>query len=383
LYLSAKERYSDLGFIDYSIPGVFILQRRSNNRTQVYYNQSMLKLFGFSGDAHQASEFLPPEFWSHPEDREDFLANLRVRGIINNREVEFRRMDRTPFWGQLTANLQLRGEEEIIHGTLIDVSDKKKVETTLKDQSETLQLEIDNRTRQLKETQRVTIMGLSKITEQRDPETGAHIIRMAHYSKIIANELAKLDIYKIYIAPRYEEEIFISAPLHDIGKVGLDDYILKKKGKLTEEEFSIMKYHTIFGGDTLAEMERQLHFQSFLTLGKDIAYHHHQRWDGTGYPNYDPPTKKCTLGVEGHYPLKGLEIPLSARIVALADVYDALSSKRYYKDPIPHEKSKNIIISDSGKHFDPDVVEAFLRREKDFLEIQAAYQDESEIDDQS
>jgi response regulator RpfG family c-di-GMP phosphodiesterase len=291
--------------------------------------------------------------------------------------VEFRRRDRSSFWGQLSGNLLVRGDEEIIHGTLIDISDKKKVENTLKDQSENLQQQIDQRTLQLKETQRVTIMGLSKITEQRDPETGTHIIRMAHYSKIVVNELSKLDKFRNYIGPRYEEEIFISAPLHDIGKVGLDDYILKKQGKLTEEEFNVMKYHTIFGGDTLAEMETQLHFQSFLTLGKDIAYHHHQRWDGTGYPNYDPVTKKPSLGTEGVYPLKGLEIPLSARIVALADVYDALTSKRYYKEPIPHEKARMIIISDSGKHFDPDVVEAFIRREKDFLEIKSTYKDET------
>ncbi len=219
------------------------------------------------------------------------------------------------------------------------------------------------------EIQEISILGFAKISEARDSDTGNHIVRMSHYSRILAEEMGKLPEYSQYITRPYCEDLFISAPLHDIGKVGIRDNILKKQGKLTEDEFEMMKLHTIIGGDLLFELELKLKFRTFYSLSKEIAYHHHQRFDGTGYPNVLGSSKALFVETGIGRPLKGTEIPLSARIVALADVYDALASARCYKEAIPHEKAREMIISQSGLHFDPEVVKAFLRREDEILSI--------------
>jgi PAS domain S-box-containing protein len=198
-----------------------------------------------------------------------------------------------------------------------------------------------------------TILGLAKLAEYRDKGTGAHLERIREYAKIIAREMAGLPAYKDYITEKYIEDIYQSSILHDIGKVGIQDAVLLKPGKLNSEEFDIMKRHTVLGGDVLAEIESQTEGRSFLTLGIVIACYHHEKWDGTGYPDG----------------LKGEDIPLAARIVAIADVYDALTTKRLYKEAFTHEKSRGIIVDLKGTHFDPDVVDAFLANEKNFSRI--------------
>ena len=165
--------------------------------------------------------------------------------------------------------------------------------------------------------------------------------------------MAGLPAYKDYITEKYIDDIYQSSILHDIGKVGIQDSVLLKPGKLNPEEFDIIKRHTVLGGDALAEIESQIGGRSFLILGKEIAYYHHEKWDGTGYPDG----------------LKGEDIPLSARMVAIADVYDALTTKRFYKEAFTHEKSREIIVGLKGSHFDPDVVDAFLANEKNFSRI--------------
>ncbi len=219
------------------------------------------------------------------------------------------------------------------------------------------------------EIQKVSILGFAKISEVRDPDTGDHIQRMSHYSRLLAEEMGKLPEYTRYVTRDYVDEIYLSAPLHDIGKVGINDDILKKKGSLTPEEFDIMKMHTILGGDLLHELEMKLGFRTFYSLGKQIAYHHHQCWNGTGYPNVLGESRALFIDKGIGRPLQGKDIPLSARIVALADVYDALLSRRCYKEPIPHEQARRMILEDSGKRFDPEVVRAFQRLEKDFVRV--------------
>ena len=224
-----------------------------------------------------------------------------------------------------------------------------------RDVTERLKAEIERREleNKLHNARAATILGLAKLSEYRDKGTGEHLERIREYAKIIATEMAGLPVYKDYITEKYIDDIYQSSILHDIGKVGIQDSVLMKPGKLNPEEFNIIKRHTVLGGDALAEIESQIEGRSFLILGKEIAYYHHEKWDGTGYPDG----------------LKGEDIPLSARMVAIADVYDALTTKRFYKEAFTHEKSRKIIVDLKGSHFDPDVVDAFLANEKIFSRI--------------
>ncbi len=203
------------------------------------------------------------------------------------------------------------------------------------------------------EARAATILGLAKLAEYRDNETGAHIERMREYVRILARELSSHPKYQSYITNSYIEDLYESSILHDIGKVAVPDKILRKPGKLNMLEFEVIKTHTTLGGDALQEVEAEVKGQSFLSIAKEIAYFHHERWDGSGYPNG----------------LKGADIPLSARITALADFYDAVTTKRIYKAAMSPEKAKELIIAGRSHHFDPDVVDAFLMRIDDFDEI--------------
>lgn len=207
--------------------------------------------------------------------------------------------------------------------------------------------------KQLAQTEDVTIFALAYQAELRDSVTGHHIARTSQYVQLLTRELMKKDKYKDYISIEYYTEIVKSAPLHDIGKVGIPDKILQKDGKFTEEEFEIMKRHCEIGADMIRKAMEKLKFRSFLHIAEQLTAGHHEKWNGTGYPKG----------------LKGDKIPLSARIMAVADVYDALRSKRQYKDAFPHEKARDIIINESGVHFDPDIIDAFIKTEGDFEKI--------------
>jgi len=209
------------------------------------------------------------------------------------------------------------------------------------------------------EAQDAIISALAKLSEYRDPETGAHLLRLKKYSALICGFLSKTDKYLNIITPAFTEDLVRSSPLHDIGKVGIPDAILKKPGRLTPDEFEIMKTHAQIGGDTLRTVYEQYPSQSFIKCGMDVAYGHHEKWDGSGYP--------CGL--------QGESIPLVARILALVDVYDALTCRRIYKPPFPREQAKSIIAEGSGIHFDPDIVMAFLNNEAEFHRIAEHYAD--------
>lgn len=215
------------------------------------------------------------------------------------------------------------------------------------------------RTAELHQTRDVSILGLASLAETRDNETGAHILRTQRYVKALAEEVRKLPQYSEQLDDETIDLLYKSAPLHDVGKVGIPDAILLKPGKLTDEEFEIMKGHARIGGEALRVAESQLGSNSFLRLAREIAESHHEKWDGSGYPRN----------------LSGTDIPLSGRLMAVADVYDALISKRVYKPGMPHEKARAIIVEGRGKHFDPDIVDAFIILEQRFIEIAAAYDD--------
>lgn len=229
----------------------------------------------------------------------------------------------------------------------------------LEESNEGLERRVLERTAQLNRTQLVVVFSLAKLAESRDTETGEHLERMRSYARELALELLAWPPYQGVITEAFVAELYQSCPLHDIGKVGIPDQILLKPGKLSRDEFDVMKTHTTIGGDTLKAADLEAGGNSFLTMGRDIAHFHHEKWDGTGYP----------------HGLKGTDIPLPARICALADVYDALTSRRPYKEAMSHEKSKAIILEGCGIHFDRDVVNAFLAREQDFIRIRTSYQD--------
>ncbi len=229
----------------------------------------------------------------------------------------------------------------------------------LKNHRDHLEKLVQERTREVRLTQAVMIESLGTLAEYRDPETGGHIKRTQNYVKALANHLKNHPDFSDKLNDEAIELLYISAPLHDMGKVGVPDNILLKPGKLTDEEFDEMKKHTKFGFDALKITEQKLGENYFLRCAREIAYTHHEKWDGTGYP-------------QG---LKQNEIPVAGRLMALADVYDALISKRVYKPPMPHEKAMRIIEEGKGSHFDPDVVDAFLALENTFRNIALTYAD--------
>jgi putative two-component system response regulator len=200
--------------------------------------------------------------------------------------------------------------------------------------------------------QKAVLFSLAGLAEWRDTETGLHLERTRNYSVILAKELRKNKKYRKVITDEFIDDLYDAASLHDIGKVGIRDSILLKEGKLTNEEFEEMKRHVIIGKQVLQDAADKFNLkQSFITMGKNICAYHHEKYNGKGYP-------------EG---LKGEEIPLEARIFALSDAYDAIRSKRPYKQGLSHTEAVKRIKADRGEHFDPDIVDAFLKCEKEFM----------------
>jgi len=234
----------------------------------------------------------------------------------------------------------------------------------LKDKNLFLEQEVSKRTREVVAIQDVTILTMASLAETRDSDTGNHIRRTQYYVKSLAEQLQSHPRFRHFLDDATIDMLHKSAPLHDIGKVGIPDRILLKPGRFTPEEFEIMKSHTTLGRDAIQHAEDRLGMKvDFLKYAKEIAYGHQEKWDGTGYP-------------EG---LSGDDIPISARLMAVADVYDALVSRRVYKEGMPHDKAKAIMIESSGSHFDSDVVDAFLAREEEILETAARFRD-SDLD---
>jgi putative two-component system response regulator len=229
--------------------------------------------------------------------------------------------------------------------------------------------EVERRTREVQMVQDVTIMAMASLAETRDIETGMHIRRTQHYVRTLAERLRKMweekGLEAASVPAELSDEIieimYKSAPLHDIGKVGIPDAILLKPGALDAAEFEIMKTHTTLGLETIAAAEKLLDAPStFLSVARQIACSHHEKWDGSGYP----------------HALAGEAIPLPARLMAVADVYDALISRRVYKEPFSHERAVSMIEAGSGSHFDPTVVSAFLIEIETFRSIAQRFQDE-------
>ncbi len=228
----------------------------------------------------------------------------------------------------------------------------------LKDQNVLLEAEVSRRMTENDLTQRVSIRALAHLAETRDPETGNHILRTQGYVQLLANLLHQHPRYAATLSDRYIDLLSRSAPLHDIGKVGIPDQILLKPGRLTPQEMEIMKTHAKLGSIAMEQAEQDIEMPlPFLALAKEIAHWHHEKWDGTGYPDG----------------LAGDAIPLSARLMAIADVFDALISARVYKPALPFGAARDIIAAGRGQHFDPDMTDAFLANFGDFVAIAHRY----------
>ena len=229
----------------------------------------------------------------------------------------------------------------------------------IEEQNKNLEQRVKLQVSEISETQIAAIFAMSKLAESRDPETGEHLERMREYCRLISEKLSNTVKYQSIITEQFIENVYAASPLHDIGKVGIPDNVLLKPGKLNKEEWEIMKQHPTIGADTLRAVDEQHPGNQFIKVGVAIAEYHHERWDGSGYP----------------HGLVGEAIPLEARVLALGDVYDALSSQRCYKKAFSREKTKEIILESEDTHFDPDVVKIFVDNEAEFAKIRSFYKD--------
>ncbi len=264
-----------------------------------------------------------------------------------------------------------RGAEDYLPKPFNPVLLRARVESSLQkkalhDREADYQRELEERVaaqvREISSAQLAAIFAMSKLAESRDPETGAHLDRMREYCRTLALQLSALDKYKKCIDAAFVDALYAASPLHDIGKVGIPDHVLLKTGKLDLAEWEVMKQHTLIGGSTLRAVDAEHPGNAFIRMGIDIAECHHEKWDGSGYPRG----------------LRGESIPLAARILALADVYDALTSQRCYKKAFSHEDARTIITEGAGGHFDPEVVQAFLSIESEFIRIRQCFKDPEE-----
>ena len=239
----------------------------------------------------------------------------------------------------------------------------KRARDLLREHNAYLEAEVNRRMADNQLIQEVSIHALARLAEIRDSETGNHLRRTQEYVRTLARHLQPHPRFAAFLNDRIIDSLAISAPLHDIGKVGIPDHILLKPGKLTAEEWIIMKTHARLGSDAIEQAERDASRPvEFLILAKEIAHYHHEKWNGSGYPDA----------------LAGDAIPISARLMALADVFDALISRRVYKAPMPYAVARDNIAAERGRHFDPDVVDAFLHVFADFTLIAERYSDSEE-----
>ena len=249
--------------------------------------------------------------------------------------------------------------EEVLARVKIHVTNHR-LQAELEQYNNNLQHLVQEQVKEISQAQMATIVAMSKLAESRDDVTGKHIERVRTFCKMLALKLKERPEFTNVVSAAYAKNVFYASPLHDIGKVAIPDNILLKPGKLTEKEFKTMQTHTIHGAQTLEAVRVEYPNNSFITMGVAIARSHHEKWNGTGYPDG----------------LVGEDIPLSARIVAVADVYDALTTKRCYKEAFSHEKSCDIIYHDSGTHFDPRAVEAFMELKDEFMNVRQKLKDE-------
>jgi putative two-component system response regulator len=251
-------------------------------------------------------------------------------------------------------------QPEIVRARVRKHLDLKRARDRLERRNARLRTEVARRTGETTLVQDVSILALTRLAGMRDVETGCHLRRTQEYVRLLAEGLSAHPKHRAALDRHAIDLMAKSAPLHDIGKVGIPDRILLKPGKLTPDEWTVMKTHARLGAEIIEQAERDAHHAiPFLAYAKQIAHHHHERWDGSGYPDG----------------LAGDDIPLAARLMALADVFDALVSRRVYKQETSHEAARDIIVAERGRHFDPDVVDAFVANFDRFVDVFTRFAD--------
>jgi len=321
-------------------------------RNIIYVNPMFEKLTGYT-----SKEVIGKTASSIRLNSENEHKFEQIKAAIYNKEVwngEFynRKKNGSYYWEFISLSAVFDEFNNVSHHISIskEITARKNIEITLEKKRKNLEDDIKMKITEIEDSQQAAIIALAKITESRDKDTGKHVERVQYLSKALATSLSEHDRYKGIIDTQFINDIFYASALHDIGKVNISDNILLKPGKLNTEEMEIMKTHVLIGDSILADMIKYYPKSNLILMGRKIARFHHEKWDGSGYL--------------GH--LKGRDIPLSARIMALVDVYDAVRSKRPYKDIFSHKETFDIIINGSGKHFDPDIVDAFVRTNEQF-----------------
>ena len=323
----------------------------------LYVNSSFLRHYGF----HSLEEFiLCAHNFFNPLERSDEIKVLSRKGKTDGFQLTVQHVTGRKKAVRDYATLK----DSLVMGILADVSEfislNKEMREALEIQ-EALNNQILSSAMILQRTQTTSIRALARLAEFRDQETGGHLIRICEYTGILAREMRTRNLPDYEITDQYLNDLILSSMLHDIGKVAVPDAILRKKMYLNEEEWEIMRNHTLWGWQILSQADKELGEVSFLTLASEIALHHHEKWDGTGYP----------------HGLAQKEIPLAARIESLADVYDALTSLRPYKPAWTHEEARQEIINLKGIHFDPLLVDIFLEVQDKFLTVKNGFAGET------
>ena len=325
--------------------------------------------FAFAGNGREALDLIarPPEPDVLLTDlRMPVMDGLALLDALNGRRATMRVIVITAYGDMLNIRkamnlgaydflqkpLDFRDLDRTLDRALLSAGEQRKALAAYRHNAHLKQI-VDEITHHLVETQDAMLLSLAALAEVRDPTTGAHLERTRLYVKILGETLRDHPKFKRYLNEERLEILYKAVPLHDIGKVGVRDDILLKEGTLTDEEFEEMKRHVAYGAEALRWAEERLGYDSFLSVARIIVLQHHERWDGTGYP-------------EG---LRGDQIDVGARLMALADVYDALTSSRPYKGSWSFEEVRAFILAESGKHFDPDVVQAFCNCEDRFRAI--------------
>jgi PAS domain S-box-containing protein len=316
----------------------------------LFWNTGAENIFGYSSEemtGQKITRLYPPD--AATKDTVDRLQQLiqTKTGTVHGKMRQVAKDGRI-----LTISLAIspmldgQGEVQGILGVGKDVTEETRLNEEL---LESLYL--------IKETQDVSIFCLAKLAESRDEETGLHLSRIQHYCRAFCKRISQLEKYRSVMTRAFIDDLVRSSVLHDIGKVALPDSILLCPEKFSPEQYEIMKEHPIYGGEALEDAVKKLGAESFLSMGRDIAYYHHEHWDGSGYP----------------FGRKGQDIPLSARIVSIVDVYDALTTRRRYKKAFSHGEACSVIVAGKGTHFDPELVDVLLEVETEFRGIRNTF----------